>query len=109
MSGIGNETAFFICACLTGIVVAFLYQIIRVFRKIVKHSVFFTNLEDFLYWILMSAYIFYQLYKTTYGSVRLFFALGIVFGWILGRMVVCGVDKVGGKVKKILEKSVKSE
>ena len=87
MYGIEKEASIFLCACLSGGVVVFAYEIIKVFRRLVRHNILMINFEDFFYWIGVSIYLFYQMYVTTYGIIRWYFILGVVCGWISEKMV----------------------
>jgi hypothetical protein len=44
------------------------------------------------------------MYRTTYGSIRWFFALGVVAGTLLAYLVKKLTEKIGRKYKKSLEK-----
>lgn len=108
MLGIGKEAVIFFYAGLSGIVVLFSYQILRLLRHLIRHHIAVINLEDFFYWIGVSAYLFRQMYKTTYGSIRWFFVLGVVCGIIFANFVLSLTKKTYGKIKKSLEKKGKN-
>lgn len=105
MLGIGKEAVIFLYAGLTGIVIFSSYQILVLFRKLIRHHIAVVNAEDFLYWVGMSSYVFRQMYQTTYGSIRWFFVLGIVFGAILSYFVKQWLKKLFIKREKNLEKA----
>lgn len=104
MHGIGSEAAFFLYACLSGGAVYCSYQIIRLFRRLVKHSLFVIGVEDFCFWIGVSVYLFQRLYQATYGSIRAFFILGVVLGALFTKITFSAIKKKIDKVKKALEK-----
>lgn len=108
MLGIGKEAAIFLYAGLSGIVTFSCYQILCLFRKLVKHHIAAVSAEDFLYWVGMSIYLFRQMYHTTYGSVRWFFVLGVVSGNILAYFGIFLMKKILVKWEKILEKTKKN-
>lgn len=108
MLGIGKEVMIFLYAGLSGIVVLFSYQILRLLRRLIGHHIIVVNLEDFIYWIGVSIYLFRQMYMTTYGSIRWFFILGVVCGIILANLVLSLAKKMYGNVKKNLEKKRKN-
>lgn len=108
MLGIGTEAGIFVYAGLTGIVTFSCYQILKLFRRLIRHSVTAVNIEDFLYWSGISAYIFRQMYCTTYGSIRWFFVLGVVCGNFLAYFGKKIWKKLLSKWKKILEKTRES-
>ena len=43
-----------------------------VFGSLFLHSGWAVSLEDFIYWLAASIYIFRKMYDTTYGSIRWF-------------------------------------
>lgn len=104
MLGIRTEAIIFLYAGLTGIVTFLCYQLLILFRRLVRHHIIAVNIEDFTYWLGISAYVFRQMYYTTYGSVRWFFALGVVLGNFLAYFGIKIMRKLLIKWKKILEK-----
>lgn len=104
MLGIGKEAVIFLYAGLSGIVLFAGYQILIVFRKIFRHSAGVINAEDFIYWLLVSAYLFRQMYRTTHGNIRWFFVLGVVLGSLTAFFCKTFLTEVTAKCKKILEK-----
>ena len=104
MFGIGEESNIFLYAVLTGTVTFLAYQILILFRKLIRHHIVVINIEDFLYWIGVSIYVFCQMYRTTYGSIRWFFVLGVVLGNNLTYFIKNFLEKTMRKWKKALEK-----
>lgn len=88
MLGISLEAMIFLYAFLTGMTVFFVYQSLRMFRKLIRHRNFVTGLEDLVFWAAVSGYVFRQMYDTTFGSVRWFFVLGITAGAVSAGMLV---------------------
>ena len=109
MLGIGKEAVIFVYAGLSGIVAFSCYQILLLLRELVPHSAAAVSTEDFFYWIGISAYLFRQMYHTTYGSVRWFFVLGLVVGSFLAFFCKILLKKNFAKWKNKLEKKKKNE
>lgn len=80
MLGIGAEMKIFVHAVLTGIFMAAVYLSLRVLRRLLAHALWAVNIEDMLYWIFISLYLFVQIYHTSDGIIRWYFALGVVVG-----------------------------
>ena len=98
MPGLGAEAMIFLYAGLSGLTVLAGYDVLRWFRRIIRHHDFLVGVEDILYSVAVSIYLFRQLYVTTYGSIRWYFIAGI-----LGNVVL-------EKCENIVEKNViKSE
>lgn len=60
-----------------------LYDILRIFRVIVRHSWLWIGLEDLGYWIFAGFAVFYLLYRENDGVIRLY-----VIGTVLTAMAV---------------------
>ena len=56
MLGIGDEISIFLQALLAGNIVLLVYTCIRVFRRLIKHDLFFVSLEDFFFWVWAGLY-----------------------------------------------------
>lgn len=83
MTGIANELSIFISACLLGNFVCLIYYAIRVFRRLVRHSLLWVSIEDFIFWVGAAVYLFLEMYRTCGGSIRWYFVLGVFVGGIL--------------------------
>ncbi|CUX37629.1 Spore cortex protein YabQ (Spore_YabQ) [Clostridium sp. C105KSO13] len=108
MLGIGKEAVIFLYAGLSGVVIFFGYGVLRLLRNLIRHNIIVINLEDFFYWVAVSVYLFAQMYKTTYGSIRWFFILGVVCGIVLANFMLSLAKKIYKKIMKRLEKNKKS-
>ena len=80
MLGIETEVVIFSMRRLRGWYVFCGYQILLLIRRLVRHHPLAVGVEDIGFWLLVSAYVFRQMYCTTYGSIRWFFVLGIAVG-----------------------------
>lgn len=80
---IGREAVFLGISLLLGVVLFLLYDILRIFRRVVPHGNIWIGIEDFLYWICCAAAVFVMLYQENDGMVRGFALGGIVIGMIL--------------------------
>lgn len=100
MLGIGKEISIFLSSCLTGNLVCLIYLSLRVLRRIIKHSLLWVSIEDFLYWIGITLYIFVEMYRTCQGNIRWYFVLGVSVGIILTIFIVRKIKKALIKIKK---------
>ena len=105
MLGIENELSIFVSACLLGNMVCLVYYSVRVFRRIVKHTLFWISIEDFLFWAGTGLYLFMEMYRTCAGNIRWYFVLGVLAGggitcWIMQKFVRKFIKKVVDKTKK---------
>ena len=100
--GIGKEVSVFLQALLAGNQVCLFYYAIRVFRRILKHKLFWISLEDILFWIGTAIYLFVRIYQTCNGSIRWYFVIGVFGGMLITYFIV---EKIAKKyVARLLKK-----
>lgn len=109
MLGLEKELGIFVHAVVSGIVVYGTYTFIRIIRRLVKHNLLSISIEDFLFWVGTSFYLFIQIYNTSDGSVRWYLILGIVVGMAALSFAIFLAKKMCRKVKKIVDKSAKTQ
>jgi spore cortex biosynthesis protein YabQ len=80
---INQELLFFLSSILTGVLIALLYDIIRIIRRLVKHGSFWVALEDTVYWIGSALVVFIMMYEKNDGAIRGFSIAGIILGMIV--------------------------
>lgn len=83
-----NENEFLLHALLMGIFITFVYDIIRIFRRVVSHNSFFVSLEDLGFWIYCGGTVFLLMYHESNGELRWFAVMGAVGGMLFyGKLV----------------------
>lgn len=88
-----REWHFLLYSILTGIGFAYLYDNIRLLRRLWRHKRWLVDIEDILYWTFCFFASFYLLYYGNNGVVRFFAVLGAAIGMIfysrtMGRIYV---------------------
>lgn len=83
-----KETHFLLHSFLLGVFMVVIYDVLRIFRGIIKHGMIGLFIEDFLYWVVNSVLIFIMLYQENNGSIRWFSIFGVAFGMILYNITV---------------------
>ncbi len=78
-----NQAVIFLTTAIIGVVIGFIYDLFRVFRKIVPHNDIFTYLEDAVYWVIVSIIMFYVMLNKNYGEIRFFSIFGAFLGMII--------------------------
>lgn len=63
-----------------GIFITFVYDLLRIIRRVVRHNNFFVSLEDFLFWIFCAIAVFALMYRVGNGSLRWFAVIGALAG-----------------------------
>jgi spore cortex biosynthesis protein YabQ len=75
-----RQIKLFLISLLVGVYAGILYDLIRVLRKLIKHNLFFIQLEDFFYWIIISSGVFFVMLSKNSGEVRSFCIAGSLIG-----------------------------
>lgn len=82
-----HELLLFFCSMGTGICLLFVYDWIRILRKLFPHSSTVVSVVDFSYWIAGGIYIFSMMYRKNDGIIRSYAILGVLLGMTLYRVV----------------------
>lgn len=85
-----NENEFLLHALLMGIFITFVYDILRIFRRVIPHGKFAVSLEDILFWIYCAARVFLLMHHESNGTLRWFAVLGALVGMLLYKKLVSG-------------------
>lgn len=96
------------CFCM-GILLMALYDVLRIFRRVVRHNIIAISLEDIIFWIICMISAFELLRVMNHGifrySVALMAGAGMfLYHLFLGRYAVPFFAKILNKVKKIIKK-----
>ncbi len=116
MLGIGEELSVFLQAMLAGNIVLLVYCCLRVFRRIIRHGLFWVSMEDVFFWLWTGLYLFGKIYDTSDGSIRWFFVIGVFLGGVCSYLVMRFFVKVVHRLcvnarkkdEKVIEKSIKT-
>lgn len=100
MLEIGEEVSIVLQAFLSGNIVYLSYSAIRILRRMIRHSLFFVSLEDFLFWIGTGLYLFLEMFNTSDGSIRWYFVLGVVVGSLFAALLEKNFTKIKKKFTK---------
>lgn len=83
-----DENIFLFYAIYTGVYITFLYDIIRVIRRVFPHSDGMVSLEDIGFWIYCGGRVFVLMYKFSDGMLRWFAVLGALAGMCFYRKFI---------------------
>lgn len=106
-----GENIFLLHAFLLGIFITFIYDILRIFRRVIPHKSFFVSLEDMVFWIYCGGEVFLMMYHESDGTLRWFAVGGALFGMFLYKKILSQLfvkyvslvlSKVLGAVGKVL-------
>ncbi len=81
--GMADENIFLLHAFLLGVFLTFVYDQLRILRKVVPHNGFLVGLEDLGFWAFCSVEAFLLMYRESSGKLRWFAVGGALAGMFL--------------------------
>lgn len=105
-----TENEFMLHALFMGIFITFVYDILRILRRVFPHKGFFVSLEDIVFWIYCAVKVFLLMYYESNGNLRWFAILGAVAGMFMYMKLVSPffVNYTSLVLQKILEYLIKA-
>lgn len=99
-----SESTFLFHALLLGIFITFVYDILRIFRRVIPHGNFLVSLEDIAFWVYCAGEVFLMMYYEGDGTLRWFAVLGAMVGMFAYKKLLSAVfvKYASGVLKKIL-------
>lgn len=82
------ELQFFLISILWGVIILVVYDLLRILRRIIPHNSLFIALEDLVFWVLSSVFIFAMIYTMNNGTIRGFSVMGMGIGMVLYHFIV---------------------
>lgn len=79
-NGILEQGGLFVSGILCGVIVWFLYDLIRLWRRLVSHGQVWIAVEDVIFFLICAMVGFQVLYPQSLGQLRVFLALAFVVG-----------------------------
>ena len=118
VTSMDSENLFLLHSTILGVYLAFVYDTIRIFRRLISHNIFFISLEDVIYWIYLAAEVFLLMYRESNGMLRWFAVLGAGTGIFLYKKLLWRyyvhyisrfLQKILHRVQRISKKVLKSQ
>lgn len=78
-----TENEFMLHALFMGVFITFVYDILRILRRVFPHKGFFISLEDIIFWIYCAVKVFLLMYHESNGTLRWFAILGAIAGMLM--------------------------
>lgn len=75
-----QENLFLFHALQMGVYVSFLYDILRIYRRLFPHGLFWVSVEDLFFWAYCSVEVFLLMHREGNGNLRWFAILGAMLG-----------------------------
>lgn len=85
---LSSQAIAFILSALTGLLVGVFFDLFRVARKLVRHKATATTIEDAVFWLFSTLFMFYLLQRVNSGEMRFYLFLGAALGAILYLMTL---------------------
>lgn len=83
-----NEVCFLLNSIIMGIIITFIYDFVLIWRRLVRHNLFFISLEDFVFWVTCAIAVFYMLYEENNGILRWFAVFGAALGMMVYKLII---------------------
>lgn len=96
-----------------GIVLAVLYDVLRIFRRLWNHSVFWLSVEDILFWMVAALTTFVVCFHEDAGNIRWFAVAGEILGacmyhWTISNFLVKYISLLLYFPIKLIKKALKN-
>lgn len=107
-----GENEFLLYAFLIGVFITFVYDLLRVFRRVIPHGSFLVSLEDLVFWIYCGSEVFLLMYHEGNGNLRWFAVIGALTGMLLYKKFISFwfvkyaaliLNRILGIILKVLE------
>lgn len=83
-----RDNYFLLYSLILGISVTILYDLLRIFRRVVKHKDALVSIEDLIYWVIVAISVFYMMHTENNGTMRWFAILGAAAGMLLYKKIL---------------------
>lgn len=106
-----DETVFMLYSLLLGIIITFIYDLLRIFRRVIAHNIFWISVEDICFWGFCATEVFLLMYHVSNGTMRWFAVMGALAGMLVYNQTVSRflvkylslvLKKILGGIRKIL-------
>lgn len=87
-AGILKEADVLLAAFLMGVLLLFVYDMLRIVRRLVSHKIWVVGAEDLIFWIGSGLALFAMLYQENSGYIRGFVIGGVLLGMLLYNLVL---------------------
>jgi spore cortex biosynthesis protein YabQ len=79
---VSSQAYVFFCTIVGGMAIALVYDFFRIFRRAVKTGGLVTYVQDLLYWIMAALILFFTVYYSNDGELRVYVFIGALLGVI---------------------------
>lgn len=102
-----GENLFLVYSLAMGIFITFVYDLLRIFRRVIPHRNFFVSVEDLFFWCFCAVSVFLMMHRENNGTLRWFAVLGALAGMLVYKKTISSIfvkwTSAGmNRVKKLL-------
>ncbi len=85
---ISNEVNVFLLCILIGLLSGVIYDVFKIIRKSFKHKYFIIQIEDIMYWIIVTFMSFLILLHKNNGDIRMYGIIGWFIGYVINETLI---------------------
>ena len=110
-AGILKEADVLLASFAMGVLLLFVYDVLRIVRRIVPHKMWLVGVQDLVFWICSAVALFAMLYRENSGYIRGFVIGGVLAGknsvcpWKAPGMDSPSTEKTAGFCRQEIEKN----
>lgn len=106
---ISMELYVFCEAIRMGLILAVVYDMLRIFRRVITRGTILVALEDIVFWIIAAFAVFNMIYENNSGNLRGYILVGLVIGIVLYELSLSKyfVSNVSQCIRLVLHKVIK--
>lgn len=99
-----EELILFFHSFLVGVLIALFYDVLIIFRRMIRHGSIWISLEDFFFWLICAWCVFLFLIEDNNGILRWFAIAGALLGVLLYKKTVskCFINIMSTIGKRVL-------
>ncbi len=104
---VDNQLIEFLIYIVSGIAISILFDVFRVLRKSIKTSNLITYVEDAVFWVIVGAFLIWEIFTISYGELRSYMFIGLLLG-IVGYLLTLSkfFIKVNVKILNIVKSCI---
>ncbi|MGN0335268.1 MAG: spore cortex biosynthesis protein YabQ [Lachnospiraceae bacterium] len=83
-----QEIHFWLISLAAGAAITFVYDLLRIFRRVISHGNFWIGVEDLLFWVGTAFWCFFIFYRENDGSIRMYAMIAMGGGMLIYHQLI---------------------
>ncbi len=105
---VSNQVYVFLLCVSIGVLAGFIFDLFRIIRKSFKHKNIYIQIEDILYWIIVTFISFLIILHKNNGEIRIYGFIAILIGYLINEYIFSKwTVQFGVKIIKLYIKLIK--